>query len=138
MTSTERDARLHDGVHYPTGHLVGILRDARQAEQAAEVLRAAGLEDVVVFDGRQALQVIEDEEHKENPLRRWWERLSQELAGETDARRQDLEALRQGHAIVLVGAPQPAQRDQAEGILKVYDARAVQYFGNWTITDFRD
>ena len=137
MTTMRRDERLHDGVHYPTDHLVAVLGDAQRAEQAAQALRDAGFEDVVLFNGQPALQAIEATEHKESPLRRSWERLSQELSDETDDLQERARALRQGHAVVMVYAHLRAQQDQAEGVLKAHQAHAMQFFGRWTITDLR-
>jgi hypothetical protein len=54
---------------------------------------------------------------------------------EADARREALEALREGHAIVLVYAEDGTRRDQAESILKAHQAHALRFFGRWTITD---
>ncbi len=135
MTMVRHDEQFHDGVHYPTNRLIAILQDAHEAEQAAQALRDAGFADVVVFPGQQALQAIEVNEQKESPLRRSWERLALELEDEAGARQMYLEALRQGHALVLVYASQQAQVDQAEGILKAHRAHALKFFGRWTITD---
>lgn len=135
MTTMKHDEQFHDGVHYPTNYLVAILQDAHEAEQAAQALRDAGFADVVVFPGQQALQAIEANEEKESPLRRSWERQSLEMEDETDSRQRYLEALRRGHAIVLVYAPQQAQEELAEGILKAHRAHALKFFGRWTITD---
>jgi predicted O-methyltransferase YrrM len=137
MTTERREERLHDGVHYPTGHLIAVLEDARGAEQAARALRDAGFDDVVVFNGQEGLRAIENNEDKENPLRRAWEQLSIQMSDETDWRRVHLEALREGHALVMVHVPQRGQMDQAEGILKAHQARAIQFFGRWTITDLK-
>lgn len=135
MTTMRHDEQFHDGVHYSTNHLIAILQDAHEAEQAAQALRDAGFADVVVFPGQQALQAIEANEQKESPLWRSWERLTQEMEDEADARQRYLEALREGHALVLVYAPQQAQEEQAEGILKAHQAHALKFFGRWTITD---
>lgn len=135
MTEMQRDARLHEGTRYPTDHLMAIIRDKQGAEQAAQALHDAGFADVVLFHGRQALQTIEANERRESPLRRSWERVSVEMSDETDYRRQYLGALRQGHSVVMVYARQLAQVDQAVGILMAHRARAIQFFGRWTITD---
>ncbi len=135
MSTRRPDEHLHDGVHYPVDHLAAVLRDGRTAEQAARALRDAGFADVVVFAGPPALQAIEAHERQANPLTRAWERLSIQIADEADARQEALEALREGHAIVLVYTPDEARRDQAEGILKAHQAQGLRFFGRWTITD---
>jgi hypothetical protein len=135
MSTTSRDEHAHDWTHYPVDHLAAVLRDGREAERAALALRDAGFADVVVFAGPQALRAIEATERRANPLTRAWERLSIQLSDEADARRGALEALREGHAIVLVYVADGTRRDQAEGILKAHQAGALRFFGRWTITD---
>ena len=135
MTGMRPDERLHDGVHYPTGHLLALLQDPQAAEQAAQALHDAGFLDVEVVSGQHALRAIEVTEQQESPLRRAWERLSQVLEDEEDARQEYLEALGQGHAVLLVYAPHRSQLDQAAGILKAHQAHAMRFFGRWTITE---
>jgi hypothetical protein len=116
------------------GHLIGILRDEREAVQAAQSLHAAGYPDVVVLAGQAALQAVETRERRANPLARAWTRLSAYL-DDPDGRRDVLEALGQGHAIVLVQASVGAQKNQAGRILRAHGAHALRSFGRWTITD---
>src|SRR5258708_11422974 len=101
MPTTRRDEQLHDLVHYPVDHLVAILRDGQEAEQAAQALRDAGFDDVEVIAGSQAIATIAANERKANPLARIWERLSIQGSDEADARPEALEALRGGHALVM-------------------------------------
>lgn len=133
MSATQHHSQIHDLMHYPVGHLVGTLRDGREAEQAAQSLYEAGYTDVVVLDGRPALDRIETKERVANALGRAWMRLSAYL-DDADARQEALGALAQGHAIVLVYASGGAQEDQAESILRAHGAHAIRYFGRWTIT----
>ncbi len=135
MSTIRRDEQLHDGMHYPVDHLAAVLRDGRAAEQTARALRDAGFADVVVFEGPQGLRVIEANEHQANPLTRAWERLSIRISDEADARQEAMEALREGHAIVMVYTADGARMDQAEGILKAHQAHGLRFFGRWTITD---
>ena len=134
-TTTKHDSRLHDLMHYPVGHVMGILRDGHAAEQAAWSLHADGYTDVVVLDGRPALDAIETKERSANALARAWERLSVYLSDDADARQAALGALGQGHAIVLVHASGEAQEDQAESILRAHGARALRFFGRWSVTE---
>jgi hypothetical protein len=129
------DSQLHDGMHYPVGHLIGIVRDGQEAEKAARNLHDAGFTDVVVLDGRPALETIRSRERAAHPLARAWAQLSAYLSDEADARQAALDALDQGHAIVMVYASGVAQQDQAEGILRAHAARGLAYFGRWTITE---
>ncbi len=122
-------------MHYPVDHLVAILRDGQEAERAAQDLRDAGFDDVEVLAGPQAIDTIAANERKANPLARVWERLSIQGSDEADARQEALGALREGHAMVMVSTSAGARMDQAEGILKAHHARALQFFGRWTITD---
>ena len=135
MPTTRRDEQLHDLVHYPVDHLVAILRDGQEAEQAAQALRDAGFDDVEVMAGPQAVAAIAASERKANPLARVWEWLSIQGSDEADARQAAIEALREGHALVIVSSTAGVRMDQAEGILKAHQARALQFFGRWTITD---
>jgi hypothetical protein len=133
-TTPHEDSRLHDWVHYPVGHLIGILRDGQQAEQAARSLHDAGYTDVVIFDGPPALESIRSREHAANPVTRAWGRLCIYLESESDARQAALDALGQGHAIVMVYAYGRAQEEQVVDILLAHAAHTLTYFGRWTIT----
>jgi hypothetical protein len=136
MARTGRDdSQLHDGLHYPVGHLIGVLRDGDEAEQAAQDLYSAGYIDIEVLEGAAARQELESEERAVNPLTRAWERLSIYLSGETDDRQAALDALSNGHAIVMVYASGGAQEEQAVGILRAHGARELRYFGRWSVTD---
>jgi hypothetical protein len=134
-TPRHDDSRLHDGLHYPVGHLIGVLRDGEAAEQAAQSLYDAGYSDIEILEGSAARQALESAEQTAPRWERAWERLSVYLSDETDARQAALNALSQGHAIVMVYAPGGAQEDQAQGILQAHGARALRYFGRWSITE---
>jgi hypothetical protein len=129
------DRQLHEGMHYPLGHLLGVLPDARAAEQTAQSLYAAGFTDVEILEGRLALEDLESEARAAHPLGYAWERLSRYLSDEDDDRQAVQDSLGQGHAIVMVYASGGAQEEQAEGILRTHGAQALRYFGRWTITD---
>jgi hypothetical protein len=133
--SRHDEGRFHDGLHYPVGHLIGVLHTGDEAEQAAQCLYAAGYSDIEVLEGPGARAVIESEERAASPLRRAWERLSIYLSDDTDARQEGLDALSQGHAIVLVAAYGDAQEKQAHEILQAYGAHALRYFGRWSIAE---
>lgn len=134
-TTRHDDSRLHDGMHYPVGHLIGVLRNADEAEQAAQSLYDAGYSDIEVLEGPAAREVIESSERAAHPLARAWARLSTYLSDDADTRQAALDALDQGHAIVMVRAPSAAQQDQAEGILRAHGAHSLAYFGRWAITE---
>src|SRR5260370_40691641 len=99
IPTTRRDEQLHDLVHYPVDHLVAILRDGQEAEQAAQALRDAGFDDVEVMAGPQAGPAIAASRRKANPLARVWAQLSIQGWDEADARQDALEALLEGHEL---------------------------------------
>ena len=134
-TTRHDDSRLHDGMHYPLDHLLGILPDAQAAEQTAQSLYAAGFTDVEVLEGRLALADLEATERAAHPLEYAWDRLSRYLSDEDDDRQAAFDALGQGHAIVMVYASGGAQEEQAEGVLRAHGASALRYFGRWTISE---
>ena len=134
-TPPHEDSRLHDGMHYPVGHLVGVLRTGDEAEQAAQSLYAAGYTDIEVLEGPGAEEILESTEHAASPLARGWKRLSVYLSDETDAVQAASDALNQGHAIVMVYASDKAQEDQAERILRAHGAHGLTYYGRWSITE---
>ncbi len=129
------DSRLHDGMHYPVGHLIGVFPTADEAEQAAQSLYDAGYTDIEILEGPAAQEILESTERAASPLARAWKRLSLYLSNEDDALRAAADALRHGHAIVWVYASDKAQQDQAESILRAHGVRGLTYFGRWTITD---
>ena len=134
-TPRHDDRKLHDGMHYPVGHLIGVLPTGDEAEQAAQSLYAAGFTDIEVLEGSGAHGFLESTERAASPLARAWKRLSVYLSDESDVLRAASDALDQGHAIVWVYASGKAQEDQAESILRVHGARELTYFGRWTITE---
>jgi hypothetical protein len=129
------DSRLHDGLHYPIDHLIGVLPTADEAEQAIQSLYNAGYTDVEVLEGLASEEILESSERATNPLTRAWRRLSLYLSDEDDAARAAANALHHGHAIVMVHASSKAQQDQAEIILRAHGAYWQTYFGRWTITE---
>jgi hypothetical protein len=135
MAMTQHDSGLHNPMHDPIGHLVGILRDGQMAEHAAWSLYEAGYTDVLVLDAHPAVESIETKERTATALAHAWARLSAHLLEDADARQEALGALSQGHAIVLVSASGGAQEDQAESILRSHGARALHYFGRWSFTE---
>jgi tRNA A58 N-methylase Trm61 len=134
-TPRRDDARLHDGMHYPIGHLIGVLRTEEEAEQAAQGLYAAGYTDIEVLEGPGAEKMLESTEHAASPLARAWKRLSIYLSDEEDALQEASDALNHGHAIVMVYASTKVQEDQAESILRAHGAHELTYFGRWSITE---
>ena len=134
-TPRQDDSRLHDGMHYPVGHLIGVLRTGNEAEQAAQGLYAAGYTDIEVLEGPGAEKMLESTEHTASPLARAWKRLSIYLSDEEDAVRAASDALNQGHALVMVYASTKVQEDQAEHILRAHGAHGLTYFGHWSITE---
>jgi hypothetical protein len=129
------DSRLHDGMHYPVGHLIGVFPTADEAEQAAQGLYDAGYTDIEILEGPAAEDILESTERAASPLARAWRRLSLYLSDEDDARRAAADALRHGHAIIMVYASSKAQQDQAESILRAHGSRGLTYFGRWSITE---
>jgi hypothetical protein len=129
------DSRLHDGMHYPVGHLIGVFPTADEAEQAVQSLYDAGYTDIEILEGPAAQEILESTERAASPLARAWKRLSLYLSDQDDAFRAALEALRHGHAIVRVYASGKAQQDQAESILRAHRARGLTYLGRWSITE---
>ena len=128
------DSRLHDGMHYPVGHLIGVLPTADEADQAAQSLYDAGYTDIEVLEGPAAQEILESTERAASPLARTWKRLSLYLSDE-DSAFWAADALRHGHAIIMVYASGKAQQDQAESILRAHRTRGLTYFGRWTITE---
>jgi tRNA A58 N-methylase Trm61 len=136
MSTPRHDAsRLHDGMHYPVGHLIGVFPTADEAEQAAQSLYDAGYTDIEILEGPASQEILDSTERAASPLARAWKRLSVYLSDEDDALRAAADALRHGHAIVMVYASDKAQQDQAESILRAHSARGLTYFGRWSITE---
>lgn len=129
------DSRLHDGMHYPVGHLIGVLPTADEADQAAQSLYDAGYTDIEILQGPAAQEILESTDRAASPLARTWKRLSLYLSDEDGAFWAAADALRHGHAIIMVYASSKAQQDQAESILRTHRTRGLTYFGRWTITE---
>src|SRR5258707_10362515 len=100
MPTARRDEQLHDLVHYPVDHLVAMLRDGQEAEQAAQALRDAGFDDVEVMAGPHAVETIAAHERKGNPPARVWGRPSNPGGDEGGRRPEGINAMRAGAARV--------------------------------------
>jgi hypothetical protein len=134
-TPRHDDSRLHDGMHYPVDHLIAVLPTADEAEQAAQSLYDVGYTDIEILEGPAAQEILESTERAASPLARAWKRLSLYLSDDDGAFRAAADALRHGHAIIMVYASGKAHQDQAEGILRAHRARGLTYFGRWSITE---
>jgi hypothetical protein len=129
------ESRLHDGLHYPIDHLIGVLPTLDEAEQAIQSLHDAGYTEIEILQGPATEEILESSERAANRLTRAWRRLSLYLSDEDDAARAAANALHHGHAIVMVHASSKAQQVQAETILQAHGAYWQTYFGRWTITE---
>lgn len=123
---------------YPTNHVVAIIPDGQEAEEAVQALRADGFTHVERLSGPTAHRAVQREMDEQNPLDKVWERIRHALTEEGMEQEAYLDALRQGQSVVMVQVASAEDAAPADAILRRYHAHTVLHFGEWTVTNLPD
>ena len=122
---------------FPTNHVVGIVKDFQEGEQALHALRNAGhAEDQIHLI--QSQEVVEGIQGRLDD-RNLWRKMLHQLKTTSDAGyagRLYLEQARQGWHLIAVYASTAEQAEQIAQLLSNYHVSQMKYIGLWTITDF--
>lgn len=122
---------------FPTHHVVGIVKDLQEGEQALQALRKAGhTEDRIHLI--QSQEVVEGIQGKLDD-RNLWRKVLHQLATSTDEGYGGLLYLEQAHRgwhMIAVYATNVEQADQIAHLLNTYHVSLLKYYGRWSITKF--
>ncbi|MFL5800866.1 MAG: hypothetical protein ACJ8CR_03915 [Roseiflexaceae bacterium] len=123
--------------NFPTDHVVGIVKDLQEGEQALQALRNAGhAEDRIhLIQSQEVVEGIEGRLQDRNPLKK----ILHQLATTSDdgyAGLLYLEQARGGWHMIAVYAATLEQAEQIAHLLSTYHVSLIKYFGRWSIADF--
>jgi hypothetical protein len=122
---------------FPKNHVVGVVKDLQEGEQALHALRNAGhaADRIHLIQSKEVVEGIQGRLQGGNPLREWLHQLGTSY-DEGYAGRLYLEQARRGWHLIAVYASTAEQADQIAHLLSNYHVSLMKYFGRWTITDF--
>ncbi|HLV98689.1 MAG TPA: hypothetical protein VKT82_08440 [Ktedonobacterales bacterium] len=122
---------------FPTNHVVGVVKDLQEGEQALDALRKAGhAEDHIhLIQSQEVVEGIQGRLQDRNLARKWLHQLGTS-SDEGYAGRLYLEQARRGGHLLAVYASTAEQADQIAHLLSTYQVSLLKYFGRLSITDF--
>jgi hypothetical protein len=141
MSDAERDLNQDpqpfDPTRYPTKHVVAILDDAKDTEEAVEELTSRGfLEKEIKIGSGTDLADRMSETTGRSGLAGMAMRINEALGlvnNEAEAKQRYEQAMRDGHYVVAVLAPTDERKEQALNILSSHSAHDIGYFGRLSI-----
>ena len=122
---------------FPTNHVVGIVKDLQEGEQALHALRNAGYAEdrIYLIQSQEVVEGIQGRQKDRNLVRKMLHQLAT-TSDEGYAGRLYLEQARHGWHMVAVYAETPEQADQIAHLLSTYHVSLIKYYGRWSITNF--
>ena len=122
---------------FPTDHVVGIVKDLQEGEQALQALRNAGhAEDRIhLIQSQDVVEGIQGRLQDRNLLKK----MLHQLATTSDdgyAGRLYLEQARAGWHMIAVYAATLEQAEQIAHLLSSYHVSLMKYYGSWSIANF--
>jgi hypothetical protein len=122
---------------FPTNHVVGIMKDPQEAEQALHALRKAGHseERIHLIQSQEVVEGIQGRLQDRNLLRKMLHQLAT-TSDEGYAGQHYLEQARRGWHMIAVYAGTFEQADQIAHLLSTYHVSLIKYYGRWSITNF--
>jgi hypothetical protein len=121
---------------YPTNHVIAILDELEDAQQAIEALRLAGFEgrDILLITPPQSVETINSREQRWHLLDRIRQMVENVVSDEGPYQEMCEQVLKQGHHMVNVRALHDKEQQLAATILKDHRGHSIKFFGRWTIT----
>ena len=122
---------------FPINHVVGVVQDLQEGEQALQALRDAGhAEDQIhLIQSQEVVEGIQGRLEDRNLVRKWLHQWGTS-SDEGYAGRLYLERARQGWHMMAVYAATAEQADQIAHLLGTYQVSLIKYYGRWSITNF--
>src|ERR1051326_1818609 len=113
---------------FPINHVVGVVQDLQEGEQALQALRDAGhAEDQIhLIQSQEVVEGIQGRLEDRNLLRKWLHQLGTS-SDEGYAGRLYLERARQGWHMMAVYAATAEQADQIAHLLSTYQVSLIKY-----------
>lgn len=136
MSVHERAAE--EAARYPTNHIIAVVNDRQEAEQAANALRESGFTHVELLSGSDSLHLVQRKLDEQNPLAKVWESVRKALTDEGANEQAYLDELRRGHSVVMAHVADAEDAGRADEVLRRYHAHIVQHFSEWTVTNMPD
>ena len=123
--------------NFPTDHVVGIVKDFQEGEQALQALRNAG-------HAEDRLHLIQSQDVVEGIAgrlqdRNLFKKILHQLATTSDdgyAGLFYLEQARLGWHMIAVYAATVEQAEQIAQLLSTYHVSLIKYYGRWSVADF--
>jgi hypothetical protein len=123
-----------DGTRYPADHVLALLDSSDAGIAAKSALTEAGFaeDDIVLFDGPEALKAIQARETLFSRLEHALHRLDQDRGL---GRQVYMDGLRAGRTLLMVYAPDDASVQRAQTILKAHDAQQLVALHRFSIEE---
>jgi hypothetical protein len=122
---------------FPKDHLIGVIDNLQEAQQAAQALQGAGFEakDIRLYSSQDFPEAMQQKQQQKNPLSQAVHDffISSDQGGPDDIY---VAEARLGHHILAVYIQKPEQVDPARTILTDHHAHLIKYIGDLTTTDF--
>jgi hypothetical protein len=122
---------------FPTNHMVGIVKDLQEAEQAVHALRKAGhaADRIHLIHSQEVVEGIQGRLQDRNVVRKMLHQLAT-TSDEGYAGQLYLERARRGWHMIAVYVATAEQADHIAHLLSTYHVSLIKYYGRWSITNF--
>jgi hypothetical protein len=122
---------------FPTNHVVGMVKDLQEGEQALLALRNAGhaQDQIHLIPSQEVVEGIQGRIQEPNSLRKMLHRLAT-TSDEGYAAEHYLEQARRGWQMIAVYAATAEQAGQIAQLLSNSHVSLIRYYGRWSITNF--
>lgn len=121
---------------FPKDHVVAVLNDTGEAEQAVQELQQAGYsaDSIHLFRSQDFVRSFEDTQQQASGFAK----LLHTFQGSSDegfAGNMYLDEARRGHNILAVYEPKSDKTERVRTILVKHSAHLIKHFGTWAVTD---
>ena len=122
---------------FPTNHVVGMVKDLQEGEQALLALRNAGhaQDQIHLIPSQEVVEGIQGRIQEPNSLRKILHQLAT-TSDEGYAAEHYLEQARRGWHMIAVYAATAEQADQIAHLLSTSHGSLIKDYGRWSITNF--
>jgi hypothetical protein len=121
----------------PTNHLIGVIDQLQEAEQAVQALQDAGYaaQDILLIPSQAFIEGIQERQQQSsrfaNAVHIFFASTEESYPGDVY-----LQQAQRGAQVLAVYAPTVEQAQQIAPILSKYHIQLLKYFGRWATTNF--